>query len=119
MAIEVEKKSHKSISESNFRPDMISIANALQSQGILLDVRNAGELPKVVHKRCIQLSLAELSENWKRLDLEKEICIFCKSGQRSIQAAELLNQLGFQKIKLIKGGANELVEQMNYEKDIS
>jgi adenylyltransferase/sulfurtransferase len=47
------------------------------------------------------------------------LVIFCQSGARSAQAAELLNGLGFQKIKLIKGGAKELAEKLIYEKDIS
>jgi adenylyltransferase/sulfurtransferase len=67
----------------------------------------------------LQVPLSKLSEMAQSLDREQEISIFCQSGKRSQQAAELLHGMGFAQIRLIKGGANELLAYLNYEKDIS
>jgi adenylyltransferase/sulfurtransferase len=116
---ELSKRQANPSKWQKFRPSLISIAEALQSEAILLDVRSFGELPEVSPKRIVQIPLAELADRWQNLDLERELVIFCQSGARSAQAAELLNGLGFRKIKLIKGGAKELAEKLTYEKDIS
>jgi adenylyltransferase/sulfurtransferase len=112
---EVSKEQVNSSVEHKFRPSLISIADAIQSRAMFLDVRSFGELPEVIHKRNIQIPLAELADRWQNLDIEKELVIFCQSGARSAQAAELLNGLGFRKITLIKGGAKELAEKLTYE----
>ena len=116
---EVEKKKDTQVSEKKFKPEMISITDAIHSQGIFLDVRSSGELPELVHERCVQIALSDLPDQWQNLNPNEALFIFCKSGTRSVDAAEMLDQLGFQKIKLIKGGAKELAEKLTYEKDIS
>lgn len=110
---EIEKKKESASIEKSFRTELISIADAIQSQAILLDVRSFGELPEVSHKRYVQIPLAELADRWQNLDLEGELVIFCQSGVRSAQAAEILNGIGFRKIKVIKGGAKELAEKID------
>jgi sulfur-carrier protein adenylyltransferase/sulfurtransferase len=110
---EIEKKKESPSIENSFRTELISIADAIQSQAILLDVRSFGELPEVSHKRYVQIPLAELADRWQNLDLDRELVIFCQSGARSAQAAELLNGLGFRRIKVIKGGAKELAKKID------
>lgn len=112
---EIGKNVYSSDIAHKFRPSLISVEDALLSQSILLDVRSVGELPEVNHERNIQIPLADLADCWQNLDLDQELAIFCQSGSRSAQAAALLNGLGFRKIKLIKGGARELVEKLTYE----
>jgi len=84
-----------------------------------MDVREIGEVPQISMDNYLQVPLSRLSEMAKSLDREKEISIFCQSGKRSQQAADLLHSMGFAQIQLIKGGANEFLAYLNYEKDIS
>lgn len=109
---EVGKRLVNTAKEQKFRPGLISVEDALQSQAILLDVRSSGELPEISSSRTVQIPLAELADRWQNLDLDQELVIFCQTGARSVQAAELLNGLGFGKIKLIKGGAKEIAEKL-------
>lgn len=112
---EIGKRHFTAPKEDTFRPGLISVEDALQSRAILLDVRSSGELPEVSCSQTVQIPLPELADRWQNLDLDQELVIFCQSGARSVQAAELLNGLGFRKIKLIKGGAKELAEKLTDE----
>ncbi|RXK46818.1 thioredoxin domain-containing protein [Aquirufa rosea] len=72
---------------------------------ILLDVRTSGEfggghLPKATN---IDFRSADFAEQIRKLPKEKPVLIYCLSGGRSAQAAELMRKEGFQVTEL-KGG---------------
>ncbi|MHA8056706.1 thioredoxin domain-containing protein [Aquirufa nivalisilvae] len=72
---------------------------------ILLDVRTSGEfggghLPKATN---IDFRSADFAEQIKKLSKDKPVLIYCLSGGRSAQAAELMRKEGFQVTEL-KGG---------------
>ncbi|WP_339866962.1 HesA/MoeB/ThiF family protein [uncultured Algoriphagus sp.] len=98
--------------------DMISAEEALLGESIVLDVREFGEMPEVKLNNGIQIPLSVLEKEADRLDKTEEFRIYCKSGARSRKAAELLSQKGFKKLKLIRGGAKDLI-QIEDEKSIS
>ena len=68
----------------------------------LLDVRNTRER-EVCHLGGILIPLAELPQRLSELDLNKEWIVYCRSGKRSEDAVEFLNESGF-KAKNLKGG---------------
>lgn len=71
---------------------------------MLLDVRQdfeyaEGHLPGARH-----ISLPELSERLGELERQLPILVYCRSGKRSLAAANLLAGQGFRKIMSLKGG---------------
>jgi thioredoxin len=71
----------------------------------LIDVRTSGEfggghLPKAQN---IDIRSTDFSEKLKALDKSKPILVYCLSGGRSAQAAEIMRKEGFQVTEL-KGG---------------
>jgi adenylyltransferase/sulfurtransferase len=93
----------------------ISIEEVIQSKRTVLDVREKDEKPEIIKENFLQTPLSILAEKVKLFDRAEEICIFCQTGKRSQTAAEILNQLGFTQIRLIKGGAKEILEQLSHE----
>ena len=67
---------------------------ALPADGYLLDVREveewqAGHAPDAVH-----LPLSELMTRVEEVPADRDVYVICRSGNRSGQAANYLNQLG-------------------------
>ncbi len=73
---------------------------------ILLDVRNPDEL-KTDGKipGSVLIPLNQLPNKIDKLDKNKKILVYCRSGTRSVSASRLLSSLGF-KVYNIKGGIN-------------
>ena len=73
---------------------------------ILLDVRNPDEL-KTDGKipGSVLIPLDQLPNKIDKLDKNKKILVYCRSGTRSVSASRLLSSLGF-KVYNIKGGIN-------------
>ncbi|WP_457625537.1 rhodanese-like domain-containing protein [Persephonella sp.] len=73
---------------------------------IILDVRTPeeaeteGKIPA-----SILIPLDSLRNNIKKLDKDKKIIVYCRSGNRSVSAARVLSSLGF-KVYNMKGGIN-------------
>ncbi|WPR74753.1 HesA/MoeB/ThiF family protein [Algoriphagus sp. NG3] len=107
----VPKKPHISVSF-----EMMSPKEALHGEAVLLDVREPGEIPEVKLDKLIQLPLSLLEEGVEKLNPEDEFWIFCQSGVRSRKAADLLYRRGFRKLKLIRGGAKDLLTEAKSEK---
>ena len=105
------KKPH--ISESY---EMISPEEALLGKAVLLDVREQGEMPQVILDNVQHLPLSILEKESESLDRSAEFRIFCQSGVRSRKAAELLSQKGFGTLKLIRGGAKDLLDEYRRRK---
>jgi sulfur-carrier protein adenylyltransferase/sulfurtransferase len=77
----------------------------------LLDVRESFEMPKLQGFPYTSIPLGELTNRMGELKGNQEILVFCQSGKRSIQAAEIIKQ-NLQDIKLynLDGGMNKWVE---------
>ena len=80
----------------------------------LIDIREAVELQKngkIENSFHISRGLLEFSINPEsayvqnnKLDLNKEIVLFCAAGGRSALAAKTLKEMGFEKVSHIDGG---------------
>jgi rhodanese-related sulfurtransferase len=74
-------------------------ARAKQKAGaVIVDVRE-GYIPGAVH-----IPLGSLSRRMKELDPSRELIAVCRSGNRSITAAQIMQQGGFSQVSSMAGG---------------
>lgn len=80
---------------------------------ILLDVREEIEykINRIEGGRLIPLFLIPLKMN--ELDRSREIIIYCKNGNRSMDALRNLKEAGFVKVKNLAGGINAWIDQVD------
>ncbi len=71
---------------------------------VLLDVRepNEFEIARIPGSKLIPLG--EVAARANELDTADDIVVHCKSGVRSAKAIKVLQQLGFKKLRNVKGG---------------
>ena len=82
---------------------------------VLLDVREAWEY-EIVHIRgAKQIPLGELLQQASLLNPYAEIVVYCHKGMRSLDAAHLLQQLGFKRIKSLVGGIDRWAREIDTE----
>ncbi len=73
---------------------------------VILDVRTDkeyghGHIPGAVH-----VPLAEIGDRVKKLKKDKELVVYCQSGNRSIWAIKRLMGMGYKNLVNLKGGYN-------------
>jgi len=73
---------------------------------VLLDVRTdkeyeAGHIPGSVH-----IPLSEIGDKIKKLKKDKDLVVYCQSGNRSIWAIKRLMGMGYKNLYNLKGGYN-------------
>jgi len=84
----------------------LRILNEIDNPEVLfLDVRNEDEVPRINFKNGIQIPLMNLENEFKKLNPNQTIYVFCQSGIRSKIAAELLQKRNFKDVRSIAGGA--------------
>ena len=71
---------------------------------VLIDVREPHEFQICCIPGSTLVPLRELPKRLHELNSAHEIVVYCRSGQRSAKAVELLMKAGFQKIHNLKGG---------------
>ncbi len=76
---------------------------------VLLDVREEGEWEEVRAIGTIHIPLGEIPERAGELPAEEQIHIICRSGARSLSAAEFLATQGLEAIN-VAGGTNAWVQ---------
>lgn len=82
------------------------------TKGFLLDVREPAELAVESVPGAVNIPLGQLRSRLNELPHDKEINVFCRSGQRSYMATRILVQNGF-KAKNVSGGILTLAH--NYQ----
>eukprot|EP00871_Galdieria_phlegrea_P005782 jgi/Galph1/691/GphlegSOOS_G5303.1 len=70
---------------------------------VLIDVRKPEEVQMEPVPNAWNIPLREIRSQLDKISKEKEIAVFCRSGQRSYLAARILSQFGFQ-VKNLSGG---------------
>ena len=86
----------------------------------LIDIRDVRELEKEgriknsihIPRGMLEFWIDPSSQYFKegKLDLEKEMVLFCAAGARSALAAKSLQDMGFQKVSHVAGGFSALQE---------
>lgn len=71
---------------------------------VLLDVRENAEVAAFALPHAVHIPLGQLRDRLQELNPSKEIITFCAIGVRSYNAARILMQHGFEKVKLYPGG---------------
>ena len=112
------KSSHTLVTEALREIKTISPEQALklsnENKCNLIDIREKGELDKSgrvenshhIPRGMLEFWLDPESPYFKngKLDMEKEIVLFCAGGLRSALAAKSLKEMGFDKVSHIEGG---------------
>lgn len=70
----------------------------------LIDVRDAHEWDIARIDGAQLMPLGELAEHLHELDSAEDIVLLCRNGSRSARALEMLREVGFRKLKNLKGG---------------
>ena len=112
------KSSHTLVTEALREIKTISPEQALklsnENKCNLIDIREKGELDKTgrvenshhIPRGMLEFWLDPESPYFKngKLDMEKEIVLFCAGGLRSALAAKSLKEMGFENVSHIEGG---------------
>ncbi|MDX5340683.1 MAG: rhodanese-like domain-containing protein [Cyclobacteriaceae bacterium] len=79
---------------------------SLQKDTLILDVRTAGEFAggKIRGARNIDIMSPAFVQQVKNLPKDKTYLVYCRSGNRSGQACEVMADMGFEKLKNLSGG---------------
>lgn len=83
---------------------------------IILDVREPHEYEICSLEGSKLIPLGELPERVNELDTADDIIVHCHSGGRSLQATRFLRNMGFKKVKNLKGGIDAWAEK--YDPDM-
>ncbi|MCF1191512.1 rhodanese-like domain-containing protein [Mangrovimonas sp. AS39] len=80
---------------------------AIQDNVQLVDVRTPEEYQRGTIKNALNLDYFDqgsFREGFAKMDKSKPVYVFCRSGQRSFNAAKVLKKMGFIQIYDLKGG---------------
>lgn len=84
----------------------------------LIDVRTPEEYNGgyIDNAKNINWNSDDFVTNVGKLDKSKPVFVYCKSGRRSLEAANKLSELGFEKIYNLEGGILEWIASGNSTK---
>ena len=69
----------------------------------LLDVREDWELGVAIVPDVVHIPMGEVADRLGELDRGREVVVLCRSGRRSLQVANFLQQNGFRAVNLAGG----------------
>jgi rhodanese-related sulfurtransferase len=76
-----------------------------QKKGMMLvDVRTEEEYKKGHIPGAVHVPLAEVGDRIKKIKKDKELVLYCQSGNRSIWAIKRLMGMGYKNLANLKGG---------------
>lgn len=78
----------------------------------LIDVRTPAEFNEgtIENATMIDFNDANFSENIQKLNKEKPVMIFCRTGGRSGRALAMMKDMGFQEVYELEGGFSQWEE---------
>lgn len=80
---------------------------------ILLDVREKWEYEIVHIEDAMLIPLGELPKRCREITPGVEVVVYCHWGMRSLDAAFLLQQLGFKSVKSLVGGIDRWTQEID------
>jgi molybdopterin/thiamine biosynthesis adenylyltransferase/rhodanese-related sulfurtransferase len=84
------------------------IEKCLQDNCLVIDIREDYEEPKWESPNVVNVPISSLDNYCNQLDKNKEIVLFCQSGQRSQLALAYLKKEGFTKLSHLENGIQSL-----------
>ncbi len=76
------------------------------SSSLLIDVREDWEYRKGHAKGARNIPLSQFQQRAKEVPQDRDVLLICQSGHRSMQAAKMLQQQGWEKITNVTGGTS-------------
>lgn len=99
---------NQSTSVSNITTDeMAAKMESNDGNSVFIDVREPDEFAAGHVPGIINLPLSAFSEETADFPKDSEIVIICRSGNRSLQAADKLQDYGFTNLVNVQGGMND------------
>jgi len=79
---------------------------------VILDVRTAVEFSqeKIAGAVLIDIHSSNFKDQVQRLDKSKTYLVYCRSGNRSVKACNIMKGMGFEKLYNLKHGINGWVK---------
>jgi rhodanese-related sulfurtransferase len=74
---------------------------------VLLDVRDPWETQLATLAHSVHIPTEEIELRTDELDRNDDIVVYCHMGVRSAAVAQYLRQLGFTKVRNLRGGLDE------------
>lgn len=74
---------------------------------VIIDVRKADEFANGHIENAQNIALEDIESKMDTLDKEKDTYIYCRTGNRSAQAAKILSDNGFKKVTNVIDGVDE------------
>lgn len=71
---------------------------------VFIDVREPSEYQSGHIEGMTNIPLSTLKTDYHQIPKDSEVVLICRSGNRSMQAAKLLNELGYENIVNVDGG---------------
>lgn len=82
----------------------IDTLTSRSAETIVLDVREPEEYEQGHVPRAINLPQADLASRLDELPRDRPLALICRSGARSLRAAQFLRQVGFEQVANVQGG---------------
>ncbi len=85
--------------------DNASFAEELKNkQHILIDVRESSEVASGYIPGAVHIPLGQLKDRLQEVPRDRSVMLYCRSGNRSRQAANILLKEGYSDVTHLKGG---------------
>jgi len=99
-------KPFKTMNYKNLNPEAFKKSMSEQQEAVLLDVRTPGEVAEGMIEGAIPIDFFanDFQTQVNALDKNKNYFVYCRSGQRSEQACQIMDQLGFKSLINLEGG---------------
>jgi rhodanese-related sulfurtransferase len=91
---------------------MARYRSAEANSKVMLDVRNNDEVALGMLPDAVHIPLGELSVRLSELDRKKEIYLYCRSGNRTQIAFDVLKQAGFENVICSVQGGYDLLKTL-------
>lgn len=75
-----------------------------EENAVMLDVREPDEIRDAAVPGSIRIPLGQLGSKGGTLPHDRDILVFCRSGNRSAMATEMLQHNGFKRSSNVSGG---------------
>ena len=86
-------------------------------EAVFLDVRSDEEFktlhfPLEHHLPALHIPINQIPDRLDEIPKDKNVGVFCASGNRSVMVYFYLKALGFEKVRVVEGGYAELVAEL-------
>ena len=77
------------------------------SEAVILDVREKGELSICHIERALHIPIAEIPNRYEELPKNVPLIVFCHHGMRSLKVVQYLQEKGYQNVLNLTDGIND------------